>query len=433
VGDARGRDGEGAAGRARPLAVLAILLAAALFGLWAFTGRGRAAGGIGTTGEDEWAEVHREDLVTGVEVAGTLSAVDSAVLGPPQIEDMWNYKIAFLAPEGAEVRQGQPVVGFDTSELEAKLQEKMAERDSAEKELEKRLTSQQLSRGEDEMRLAEAKARQRRSALKVDVPPELVASKELAQTRADLDLANREVSYLQKRIQLQESQANAEVGALRDKRDRAAARVREAEEAIQKMTVTAPRAGTVIYSSDPRREREKKKVGDSIWRGDRIVEIPDLRKLQGDGQVDEADAGRIAAGQRVTLRLDAHPDVIYTGTVRSLQGAVQARGQNDPVKVVGLDVALDQTDPQRMRPGMRFFGTVEIERARQTLVVPAEAVFNHPGGPVVYRRTRWGFTAVHPALGRRNARWVEIRSGLSAGDRVARRDLAADAPDKEAR
>jgi HlyD family secretion protein len=417
--------------RTKPLAVLAILLAAALFGLWAFTGRGRAAG---AAGEDDWAEVHREDLVTGAEVAGTLSAVDSAVLGPPQIEDMWNYKIAFLAPEGTEVRRGQPVVGFDTSELESKLQEKMAERDSAEKELEKRLTNQEIHRGEDEMRLAEAKAKQRRSALKVDVPPELVASKELAQTRADLDLANREVSYLQKRIQLQESQAEAEVGALRDKRDRAAARVREAEEAIQKMTVTAPRAGTVIYSSDPRREREKKKVGDSIWRGDRIVEIPDLRKLQGDGQVDEADAGRIAAGQRVTLRLDAHPDVIYTGTVRSLQGAVQARGQNDPVKVVGLDIALDHTDPQRMRPGMRFSGTVEIERARQALVVPAEAVFNHPGGPVVYRRTRWGFAAVHPALGRRNARWVEIRSGLAAGDRVARRDLAAnigDAADKK--
>jgi HlyD family secretion protein len=368
--------------------------------------------------------------VLGVEVTGTLSAVDSAVLGPPQIGDLWDFKIAFLAPEGAEVRRGQPVVGFDSSELETKLQERMAERDAAEKELEKRLTNREISRGEDEMRLAEAKAKQRRSALKVDVPPELVAAKELAQARADLGLSNREISYLESRIKLQEGQSQAEVGALRDKRDRAAARVREAQAAIEKMRVAAPRAGTVIYVSDPRRGRDKKKVGDSIWRGDKVVEIPDLKKLQADGQVDEADAGRIAVGQRVTLRLDAHPDVIYTGTVRNLHGTVQSRGQNDPVKVVGLDIALARTDPQRMRPGMRFSGTVEIERAPGVLVVPAEAVFNRPDGPVVYRRTRWGFAAVHPALGRRNARWVEIRSGLSAGDRVARRDLAAD---KEAR
>jgi HlyD family secretion protein len=406
--------------RQKPLALVGVILAAALFGLWAFAGRGPAAGA------DDWAEVHREDLVLGVAVTGTLSATESVALGPPQLPDMWNYKISFMAPEGAEVRQGQPVLGFDTAELDTRLQEKMAERDSAEKELEKRLTSHEISRGEDEMRLAEAKAKQRRFSLKVDVPPDLVAAKELAESRADLDLANREVSYLKKRIELQQSQTQAEVGALRDKRDRAAARVREAQEAIQKMTVTASRAGTVIYPADPRREREKKKVGDSSWRGEKVMEIPDLRRLQADGQIDEADAGRVAAGQRVTFRLDAHPDVIYTGTVRNLRSTVQPRGQNDPVKVVGLEIALDRTDPQRMRPGMRFVGTVEIERARQTLVVAADAVFNRPDGPVVYRRTRWGFAPVHPALGRRNERWVEIRGGLSPGDRVARRDLSAE-------
>jgi multidrug resistance efflux pump len=407
----------------RPLALLGIVVAAALFGLWAFADRGGAAGAA-----DDWAEVRHEDLLVGVEVAGTLSAVAAASLGPPQIPEMWNFKIAFMAPEGIEVRQGQPVLGFDTSELETKMQEKIAERDSAEKELEKRLTSQELSRGEDEMRLAEAQAKQRRTALKLGIPPELVAAKERAQTSADLDLTDREIAYLQKRLDLQKSQAMAEVGALRDKRDRAAARVREVEAAIRAMTVTAPRAGTVVYASDPRRDREKKKVGDSCWRGERVVEIPDLRQLQADGQIDEADAGRVAVGQRVTFRLDAHPDVLYTGVVRSLQGTVQTRGQNDPVKVVGLQIALDHTDPQRMRPGMRFSGTVEIERVRQALVVPAEAVFNHADGPVVYRRTRWSFAAVHPELGRRNARWVEIRAGLAPGDRVSLRDLTTEGP-----
>jgi HlyD family secretion protein len=410
----------------RRLALLGVILAAGLFGLWAFAGRGPSsvAGATGTA--DDWAEVGREDLVTGVEVAGTLSATDSAVLGPPQIEDMWNFKIAFMAPEGTEVRQGQPVLGFDSSELENKLQEKMAERDAADKELEKRLTNLEISRGEDEMRLAEAQAKQRRNALKLRIPSELVAAKEREQSSADLTLVGKEIAYLEKRLQLQKGQALAEVGSLRDKRDRAAARVREVESAIGQMTVTAPRAGTVVYASDPRHEREKKKVGDSCWRGEKVMEIPDLRRLQADGQIDEADAGRVAAGQRVTFRLDAHPDVLYSGIVRSLGGTVQTRSPNDPVKVVGLQIALDRTDPQRMRPGMRFLGTVEIERAPQVLVVPAAAVFNHADGPVVYRRTRWGFTAVHPELGRRNARWVEIRAGLAPGERVARRDLAAE-------
>ena len=194
------------------------------------------------------------------------------------------------------------------------------------------------------------------------------------------------------------------------------------------MTVPAPRDGTVIYLSDPRREREKKKIGDSAWRGEKILEIPNLRLMRAEGEIDEADAGRVAVGQRVTLRLDAHPDVIYTGRVRSIHGAVQKRSLGDPVKVVALDLSLDRTDPQRMRPGMRFLGTIELDRVPRALAVPAEAVFNRPEGPVVFRRTRWGTEEVRPRLGRRNDRWVEIVSGLSAGDSIALSDPRGEEP-----
>lgn len=397
-------------------AALALAAAAALFGVWAFGGSRSAAA------EEEWARVQRQDLVVGVETTGTLSAVQSVALGPPQLPDVWDFKIAFLAPEGTEVRQGQPVLGFDTSELENTLLEKMTERDSAQKELEKKETNLEMTRGEDELRLAEAKARARRAGLKADVPAELVAAKELADARTDLQLAQREIAYLENRLSLQSREAEAETAALRNKRDRAAWRVSQAEEAIARMTVTAPRDGTVIYLSDPRRGREKKKIGDSTWRGEKIVEIPDLRRMRAEGEVDEADAGRVAVGQRVVFRLDAHPDAIFTGRVASIHSAIQTRSPNDPVKVVGLDVSLDQTDPQRMRPGMRFSGTVELDRVPRALVVPVEAVFNRPEGPVVYRRTRWGTDEVRPRLGRRNDRWVEILSGLSEGDEIALRD-----------
>lgn len=400
----------------RGWAVLALVVAVALFGLWAFSGSRSASA------EEKWAEVQRQDLVVGIAVTGTLGAVQTVELGPPQIPNSWDFKIAFMAPEGSEARQGQPVLGFDTSQLENTLLETMAQRDSAQKELEKKLANLEMTRGQDELRLAEAQAKARRAALKVDVPADLVAAKELAESRADLDLAEREVAYLENRLSLQVREAEAEISALRNQRDRAAERVREAEAAIQKMTILAPRDGTVVYLSDPRREREKKKIGDSAWRGEKILEIPDLRQMRAAGEVDEADAGRVAVGQRVILRLDAHPDVSFTGHVRAIRGAVQTRSPADPVKVVGLDLSLDRTDPQRMRPGMRFLGTIELDRVPRALVVPAGAVFNGPEGPVVFRRTRWGTEEVRPKLGRRNDRWVEIVSGLSEGDAIALRD-----------
>lgn len=393
----------------------AALLAVAL-GLWLVAGR------AGASGTGDWVEVRRDDLVVGVPVAGTLSSVQAVRIGPPQVAQIWDYKISFMAPEGAPVRPGEPVLGFDTSELERQLLDKRAERDSAQKELEKKQTDLEIDRRDRELELAEAEARLRKASLKVDVPAELVASRELAKSREDLALARREVAYLKNRLHLDGVESATEIGALARKRDRAAVRVKEMEDAIGRMTVTAPRAGTVVYVATD--EGEKKKVGDSCWRGQSVLEIPDLRRMEAEGEIDEADAGRVAVGQRVTFRLDAHPDDVFTGRVRSIGGSVQSRSDSDALKVVKLEIDLDSTDAQRMRPGMRFLGTVEIERIAKALVVPAEAVFNRVSGPVVYRKTGWGSEEVRPTLGQRNDRQVEIRSGLKDGDRVSRRELA---------
>jgi multidrug resistance efflux pump len=393
----------------------AALLAVALC-LWLVAGRAAASG------SGDWAEVRRDDLVVGVPVAGTLSSVQAVRIGPPQISQIWDYKISFMAPEGAPVRPGEPVLGFDTSELERQLLDKRAERESAQKELEKKQTDLEIARRDRELELAEAEARLRKASLKVDVPAELVASRDLARSREDLALARREVAYLKNRLHLEAVVGATESDAMARKRDRAAVRLQEMEEAIGRMTVTAPRAGTVVYVATD--DGEKKKVGDSCWRGQSVLEIPDLRRMEAEGEIDEADAGRVAVGQRVTFRLDAHPDDVFTGRVRSVGGSVQSRSDADALKVVKLEIDLDSTDPQRMRPGMRFLGTVEVERVPKALVVPVEAVFNRGSGPVVYRKTGWGSEEVRPTLGRRNDRQVEIRSGLKNGDRVSRRELA---------
>ncbi len=375
--------------------------------------------------DPEWGEVRREDLVVGVEVSGTLDAVASASLGPPPVLSQWDFKIAFMAPEGAMVQKGQPVLGFDTSELETTLLDASADRDSAQKELEKQQTDLEMKRQEEELHLAEAEASRRRSALKADVPAEIVAANELRQTRNELSLAEREIAFRKERLRLIGEEGRAELETLRSKRDRAAGRVAEAQATIAAMTVTAPRDGTVVYVSN--RGGEKKKVGDSCWRGEKVLEIPDLRRMRAVGQVDEADAGRVAPGQKVSLRLDAHPDTVFTGAVSSVRGSVQPRSRANPGKVVELGIDLDRTDSQQMSPGMRFVGTIEIERATRVLTVPAEAVLNRADGPVVLRRRsgRWGRPEeVRPRLGRRNATRVEVVSGLAEGDRVALRDPA---------
>lgn len=372
----------------------------------------------GSTEEPGYAVVQRGDLVLGVEITGTLEASESTLLGPPPVDRIWNFKLAMLVPEGTEVEAGTPVMAFDTSELQRNLRDKIAERDSAEQEIEKERTSQERELRDLELRLAEARAELRKARLKVDVPEELQEANKLQQARIDLKLAEREVRHVEEEIAYHRLQTESRLRTLREKRDRAASRVEEIERQIREMTVRAPRDGTVIYVTDPRRGREKKKVGDQVWKMEKVLEIPDLASLRAEGEVDEADAGQITEGLPVSLRLDAHPDITYRGTVRRIHHTVQRTSPALPVKVVRLEIDLEESDPERMRPGMRFRGEVELERHEGVVLAPHEAVFNTPEGPEAWVDGWLGPKRVRPRLGRRSDDQVEILAGLEPGDRL---------------
>jgi len=367
--------------------------------------------------QGEWVNATRGDLVTGVEVTGVLAAVETDALGPPQIPDVWDFKISMLAPEGADVKKGRPVLGFDTTELQRKLDENRAVAEQAKKEIEKKHADVALRREDDRLQLAEAEARARKSALKLEAPPDIIGVKERKEVELENALAKREVASIKSRLASFERAAAAEIKLLESKQSTAEGIVQRAESAIRQMTVVAPRDGTVVYISDMR--GEKKKVGDTVWKGIRAIEIPDLKRMKANGEVDEADAGKIAIGQRVTLRLDAHPDDEFHGTiVKAARTVQQQTGTKNPVKVLRVEIALDRTDPAKMRPGMRFQGSVELARVRNSVLIPRNAVFMTEKGPVAYRRGVFDVDTVPLKLGRENDESVEVKAGLKAGDRV---------------
>ena len=149
------------------------------------------------------------------------------------------------------------------------------------------------------------------------------------------------------------------------------------------------------------------------------MEIPDLNRMIAKGDVDEIDAGKVAVGQRVSLRLDAHPDDELHGTIVSAATTVQQQqNTRDPLKVLKVQIRLDKSDAAQMRPGMRFQGTIELARAKNALLVPREAVFVSPAGAAVLRRGLFGVETVPLKVGKQNDKVVEVIEGLRDSDRV---------------
>ena len=389
----------------------ALVLAAAA--LAAFVGRS-------TRAPADPVRVRRDDLAVTVDVEGELAAVRATDIGPPAIKNVWDFKISFLAPESKQVRKGEPLLGFDTQQLQRSLEQKTAEFAEASKEIERKEVDLSIQLRDLQLRLDEAEARLGKTRLKSDIPAELRADIEARQAMLDLEDSEKEVANLRAKIEATRAAGEADLRALGSKRDRAKGRVDELRESIDMMTVRAPQDGIVIYKAD---WDEKKKVGDSTWLGEKLLELPDLSEMKANGQVDEADAGRISTGQKVTIRLEARPDLDFRGTVRSIGRAVLRRSRRASGKVYKIEISLEKTDPVAMRPAMRFRGEIETGRWPKLLVAPREAVFLRAAGPVVWAKRSMRWVEVPIAIGRSNKSLVEVVSGLSEGDLLSTIDL----------
>jgi multidrug efflux pump subunit AcrA (membrane-fusion protein) len=373
--------------------------------------------------DNQLVDVTRGDLVIGVEVIGELEAVDKTEIKPPPIEDMWDFKIANLAPEGQQVKKGDMIIEFDASDQMRLLEEMQNEADGAVKALAKKRDSAALERRDEELKIAEAEATLRKASLKTNAPSDLVASIQQKELELDAQAAELGVEDAKNRADQAVRADTAELEQLGRKASYAQHRVEELQQDIVRLRVTSPRDGTVVYPMN-QWNGEKHKVGDSVWRMEEVLHVVALDKMEGDGQVDEVDIARVTEKQRVSLRVDALPDVLLRGSVKWIAKGVQAKSKTDPSKVVKLVVELEPTNAP-LRPGMRFRGEAETETLPGVVQVPVEAVFVTADGPVAYRETGSGLEKVKLTLGRRTPAAIEVKAGLAPGDRVSRIDPEA--------
>jgi hypothetical protein len=369
----------------------------------------------------EPARVKRDDLVLAVEMEGELVAVHSAEIGAPAVNE-WEFKIASMASEGSEVKKGDPVLGFDTEKIQRLLDQKRAELKEAEGKLEQKALEVRMRTLELDQQIAVAAAENGKAQLKAEVPEDLLGRVEAEKARLEHEGRSGDLRNFEAERAANLARAESERRTLSAQRDRARGRVAELEQSIERLTQRAPQDGLVLHKADWR--DLKKRVGDQIWRGEVVLSIPDLKEMRADAMVDEADGGQVAVGQGVILRLEARPDLDFSGRVRGIAHTVRRKSWRVPAKVFKVDVELERTDAAIMRPAMRFRGEIETGRLKGRLLVPREAVFLRESGPVVYVHRAWGWTEARVKLGRSNRQLVEAVDGLREGDQVLPFDLA---------
>jgi len=135
-----------------------------------------------------------------------------------------------------------------------------------------------------------------------------------------------------------------------------------------------------------------------------------------DAYLDEADWTNAQAGNKATVTFDLIPDQIFPGTVTTVYPGLVGSGNSSLVHII---VQLDQSISQDLPTGTGASISVVGGEANGVVLVPVNAVHKTEGGYAVTVIQNGQKTEQNVEIGIQNETYVEIKSGLNAGETVA--------------
>jgi HlyD family secretion protein len=383
--------------------VVLIILAFLLF---------RSSGVVGS--QTEYYRVTRGPMEVTVTGAGTLRARNAEfVRVPDQVSG--DLQLIYLIPEGSRVVQGQIVAQLDTAAALESLETQLDALETAQAQYDQQVTdlTDNIKNLENSVRSAELsydQAQLRLQALEFSSALDRQAGElDLERARIQRDEAKRKLAA--QKIINEANRRQSEVNLIGRRDD-----VEETRAEIKALTLRAPIPGLVIYVEQGRMmERTKIQEGDTVRRGQQLLQIPDPSVMEVSFFINELDADRVQLGQKARVRLEAYPREVFEASVTDLSTLAQDTSDGGNVRVFPAVVTLDQTD-DRIRPGMTASVEIVVDTLEDALRIPLAALGVIGSGccvKVVGRKD-----PVTVTLGARNESMVQVVDGLQQGNRI---------------
>ncbi|MGR3454732.1 efflux RND transporter periplasmic adaptor subunit [Pseudooceanicola sp.] len=237
-------------------------------------------------------------------------------------------------------------------------------------------------------------------------------------TRAQLELAQAEYERTQSLVNrgvATVSTLDSQAAQVRQLEANLAAQERQvanAEDALEKATVTAPFDGIVSDRAvDP---------GAYVSPGTPLMTVVDLSNLTLEGVVPVLYAPMIRAGQTGQISVDGLGDRQFTGTVDRVAPVATAG-----TRMLPIYASIDNPD-NTLRGGMFASGVLVLEQVENAIGIPAAALREDAEGRYVLKLdgARVVRQPVEVARSWDNGRLHEVTSGLSAGDVIVNSAMA---------
>ncbi|MEO8596681.1 MAG: efflux RND transporter periplasmic adaptor subunit [Candidatus Solibacter sp.] len=362
------------------------------------------------------APARQGDFLVLIRCRGEIQAERSMQVYTPMVP---NLRIAWLSPPGQSVKEGETIVKFDSSSATQQLQQKDAALRQAQATLDQAAAQSQITSEQDKTELADANFSVERARLEAS-KQDIVSRLQGEISKIDYGVSQQKLKVQEATVDLHAASDRSRLASLTRLRDQAKAEVELTKARIDQMELRSPITGFLIFQSNYSQgwmNAKPFKVGDNVYAGMVLAEMPDLATLRMDAKVEEIDRGRVSANQEVRVRVDSLPELTFNATIKQISLLAEANNEYPPVRNFRAYAAIPKPD-HRLRPGMNGGMDIIVNRIPNAISIPAKALFTQAGKPIVYVAESGHYRAVSVEVLARNPDEVAI-SGIPAGAMVA--------------
>lgn len=389
-----------------------ISVAAVLFLIIIFNTSGRKE----LSANEKWAVVQRGHFAVDLIESGDIEAVFQRPINAPMMRGSSTLQIIELIPDGKMVKKGDFLVQFDASELRTSLDLRQAQLESLRSDLEKLKAQQSLTISNQERSIQVSTYSYQQALLRLEMRK---FESEVKKEEARLEVKQAEIALNRVKKQnesqkiIHQSQLIKMEMSIREQENR----VEEYKKRIEAFTIYAPLDGMVVYQEvGSWNSRERLKNGYQARPGETLMAIPDLSHMEVKLYINEVDRLKVLSQQRVEIRLDAYPDIVFHGKVISVSRLAQAINWESSVKGFIAYADIEGSNPI-LKPGMTAKVRIVLEEYEDVLYIPVGTVFEVDGQSVVFPARKGKPMAVY--LGPRNDANVIVERGLKDGTNLS--------------
>lgn len=244
--------------------------------------------------------------------------------------------------------------------------------------------------------------------------------KEAAKCYGDYREAERELDRIRARTRSKLAQALANLKSQEATYNLQKDRLGKLKKQIEACTIKAPAVGLVAYgsSSNWRRQRSPIEIGETVHHRQKILRIPNTSQMAVDVEVHEASINKVRPGLKARITVDALPDETFFGEVLTVAPLpTPQRWINPDLKVYLTEISIEGTH-ELLKLGLSAKVEIIVAELHDVINIPVQAVANRNGSKVCYVANSGEPRQQKVKVGQFNETFIEIISGLKAGQKV---------------